>query len=76
VLPHGIILLLAIPTFGPFDLIKWRFPSGHGVLELPQWILFIRIAQAVVALVAFYSFDGDGLMLFTVRVSYSSFSSY
>jgi hypothetical protein len=48
-------------------------------------ILFLRIAQAVVALVAFdivycgesfYSFDGDGLMLFTVRALHSSFSSY
>jgi hypothetical protein len=65
------------------DLIKWRFPSGYRVLELPQWILFIRIAQAVVALVdvvccgeSIYSFDGDGLMLFTARVPHSSFSSY
>jgi hypothetical protein len=52
-------------------------PSGAKALKLPQWVLFIRIAQAVIALVIFalacyresiFSFDGDGLILFTVKL--------
>jgi hypothetical protein len=52
-------------------------PSGYTVLKLPGWIFFLRIAQAIVALVIFAlicygesiaSFDGDGLMLFTVKL--------
>lgn len=56
---------------------KMAIPSGYTVLKLPRWILFIRIAQAAVALIAFgllcygesiSSFDADGLMLFTVSL--------
>jgi hypothetical protein len=51
-------------------------PSGASILKHPQWVFFVRIAQAAVALVilaltcygaTIYSFDGDSLMLFTVR---------
>jgi hypothetical protein len=50
--------------------------SGASVLKLPRWIFFVRIAQAAAALVilalasygaTIYSFDGNGLMFFTVR---------
>ncbi len=50
--------------------------SGTYVLKLPRWIFFVRIAQVAAALVilalasygvTIYFFDGDGLMLFTVR---------
>lgn len=63
-------------NFWTFRFDRMAIPSGYRVLELLQWIMIIRIAQAVGALVTFsvmcygesiYSFDGDGLMLFTLR---------
>jgi hypothetical protein len=49
-----------------------EIPSGYTILKLPQWILFIRIAQAAIALVVFglvcygesiSSFDGKTIEL-------------
>jgi hypothetical protein len=51
--------------------------NGANILKLPRWLFVIRVIQVVFALTIFAlacygvsvsSFDGDSLILFTVRL--------